>query len=298
MWKENGPWEETGISLQIPSDTGSDGRAAPPRSRLLRKQGEKEAQIHKAQSPAQCSWWSTSPHSCRNPKPLTPHCPLSSVLLPHGKAMLTCRYKNVSFALLLFISTPKCRSTHTLASSGYSQFYISLHKSFQLISNSKIKKFKSLLFARNVATTYTGRCPKKIKILDSFRRILPECHPITLWFALGLSLWITLVIWFPFTFHLLIQRTHYRVWMWDFTSWSLWLSVESSLFPYLRFWTGKWVSVTSAMQYFLTGSWCLAIWKQACLNIACTFPTSTDLWDGTCARTSERKTTDNRVLTL
>lgn len=135
--------EETGISLQIPSDTGSDGRAAPPRSRLLRKQGEKEAQIHKAQSPAQCSWWSTSPHSCRNPKPLTPHCPLWSVLLPHGKAMLTCRYKNVSFALLFFISTPKCRSTHTLASSGYSQFYISLHKSFQLISNSKIKKLKA-----------------------------------------------------------------------------------------------------------------------------------------------------------
>ena len=95
-----------------------------------------------------------------------------------------------------------------------------------------------------------------------------------------------------------MQQSHYRVWMWDFTSWSLCLSVEGSLSPYLRFCTGKWVSVTSVMQYFLTGSWCLAIWKQACPNIACTFPTSTDLWGGTCARTSEMKMTDNRVLTL
>ena len=91
----------------LPSDTKWHRQwwqGCPPRGRLLRKQGEKEAQTHKAQSPVQCSWWSTSPHNCRNQKPLTPPCPLSSVLIPHGRAMLTCRYK--MWALLYCSSFP------------------------------------------------------------------------------------------------------------------------------------------------------------------------------------------------
>lgn len=85
-----------------------------------------------------------------------------------------------------------------------------------------------------------------------------------------LSVWILFVIWFPFTFHLLIQKSHDRVWMWALTSWSPCLSVESSLSPDLGFWTGKWVSVASIRHTcFLTGSWCLGVRKQVSLSEHC-----------------------------
>lgn len=82
--------------------------------------------------------------------------------------------------------------------------------------------------------------------------------------------------------------------MCDFTSCPLCLSVESSLSRSLGSELGSGgVSVTSVMKYSM-----LVSRKQACLNIACVSPTSTDLGVSSCAGTSKGEMVDTRFLTL
>lgn len=79
------------------SDTDSDGRTAPPRSALVRKQGEVEVQTYKAQSPMPRFLWTrlgggARAHTHLVPPPLS----LSPVLSPHGESKANLQVQAVS----------------------------------------------------------------------------------------------------------------------------------------------------------------------------------------------------------
>ena len=73
---------------------------------------------------------------------------LSTIINTHSpqESNANLQVHNASDAYCFSFLLPKCRRTHTLtkrcASSGYSQFYSFLHKPFQLVPNSKIKKLR------------------------------------------------------------------------------------------------------------------------------------------------------------
>lgn len=137
------------------------------------------------------------------------------------------------------------------------------------------------MFAPNIGT-YPCRCPERKKKkkeedhligLIGFGRIIllvtmPSYHHLLL-----APLWIPLVISFPFVFYLLIQQSHYRVWMCSFTSWPLCSSMGGSLPHALgsELGSGRVCNICHvALPHWST----LVSRRQVCPNVACMSPTS------------------------